>query len=359
MASFSKPLNDYFNVRPEKEAEEKYKAATSEYEAPFKEEQETATTGEANAKAEESKAHADALRNPQPKEGVTPEEKTIHDLMTGENGGPRVNPQTGKPYSYMEAYTAVKQAAQDTKPDKTPNDFDQFLSDWLKDRNAPDNAHNRLLARKEWATAGQAPQHDPRQMIVGPDNKVIELKPGMTVPDGSKTVNGELTHKPSADEQKRADLVENLNENLDQLEDIVNRRPDLFGKIAGRTTKAKEWLGSDDPDIAALKGIEDRLGMVQQSSHGMRSAQHVEASANSLLNGFKNGADAMKRAISDARNSGKTFTEDAQRAKGEKVPEHAKPKDLGAAPEGSKEGRTGTLPDGTKVVVKGGRLVAQ
>lgn len=34
-------------------------------------------------------------------------------------------------------------------------------------------------------------------------------------------------------------------------------------------------------------------------------------------------------------------------------------KDLGAAPAGKAEGATGTLPDGTKVMVKGGRMVAQ
>ena len=67
-----------------------------------------------------TEAETEALKNPQPKQGVTPEETTIHDLMTGENGQPRLNPQTNKPYSYLEAYQAVKQAAQDVKPEKTP-----------------------------------------------------------------------------------------------------------------------------------------------------------------------------------------------------------------------------------------------
>lgn len=57
------------------------------------------------------------LANPQPKQGLTPEETTIHDLMMGENGQPRINPQTQKPFTYLEAYQAVKQAGQDVKPD--------------------------------------------------------------------------------------------------------------------------------------------------------------------------------------------------------------------------------------------------
>ena len=39
--------------------------------------------------------------------------------MTGNNGQPQINPNTGQPYSYLEAYQAGKQAAQDTKPDKS------------------------------------------------------------------------------------------------------------------------------------------------------------------------------------------------------------------------------------------------
>ncbi len=57
------------------------------------------------------------LQHPQPKVGETPEETTVHDLMTGQNGQPRINPQTNKPYSYLEAFQAVNQAKQDVKPD--------------------------------------------------------------------------------------------------------------------------------------------------------------------------------------------------------------------------------------------------
>lgn len=274
--------------------------------------QRTATTAETNARipltqaqTAEAKARTAEIGNPKPKEekwtvvGKLPDGRVVqHEENSGQ-------------FKTTDEAHGVEPLKEPTP--HTPNDFEQFYADYIKENNFPDTSHNRLLARKAYAAAGQAPQHDPRQMAVGPDGTVIELKPGMKVPQGSKTVTGDLTNKPSADEQKRADLVENLNENLDQLEDIVGRRPDLFGKVAGRTTKFREWVGSDDPDIAALKGIEDRLGMVQQSSHGMRSAQHVEASANSLLNGFKNGTDAMKKAIADARASGKTFTQDAQR----------------------------------------------
>lgn len=46
--------------------------------------------------------------------GKTPAEITYADLMTGDNGKPRINPDTKKPYTNLEADAAVKQA-EDTK----------------------------------------------------------------------------------------------------------------------------------------------------------------------------------------------------------------------------------------------------
>lgn len=115
------------------------------------------------------------------------------------------------------------------------------------------------------------------------------------------------SHKPTVAEQNRSDLADNLNENLDKLEDIVNRRPELFGMVGGRTTQVRNFLGSNDKDIGALDTIEHQLGMVQQSTHGMRSAFGVQSAAKSVLNDFKNGPEALKGSIKAARDSAATF----------------------------------------------------
>lgn len=54
--------------------------------------------------------------------GKTPDEQTFHDLLAGENGNPRVNPSTGKPYTPFEAFSAVNQAKQDVKPPTAEED---------------------------------------------------------------------------------------------------------------------------------------------------------------------------------------------------------------------------------------------
>lgn len=313
IAGLFRPTDYVFNERPLDQARERYKNAVAEYEAPIVNEAKEAETEKNEATAENERAQAAKARNPQPKEGLTPEETTIHDLMTGENGQPRQNPETGKPYSYLEAYSAVQQAKSDTKAPPKQTDFEQYYADWLKDNHFPDTAHNRLLARSAYAAAGQAPQRPQQQLVVTPDNKVIEVRPGMTIPTGSKTVNGDLAGaKPNAEELKRSEMAENMEENLAKLEDIVKRRPDLFGPLAGRITEGKMMLGSDDPDIGALNTIKDQIGMAQQSAHSMRSAQHVEAAARSILNDFKNGPDAINSSIKTARDSLKTFTKDVQ-----------------------------------------------
>ena len=276
---------------------------------------EQAQTGLTKATTEHTQAQTDALQNPSAKVGATPEEQTIHDLMAGNNGAPQINPATKKPYSYLEAYMAVQQAKEGAKPQKPEkeNDFEKFYADWLKDNSFPDTAHNRLLARSQFAVAGQTPQRPQQQLAVGPDGKVLEVKPGMTLPQGAKTLSGDLAGaKPNAEELKRAEMAENVNENLDKLEEIVKRRPDLFGPVAGRMTEARMWAGSNDPDVGVLKTIHDNLGMAAQSAHSMRSAQHVETSANSVLNGFKNGPDAVLASAKALRDSVKTFTKDVQ-----------------------------------------------
>jgi hypothetical protein len=116
--------------------------------------------------------------------------------------------------------------------------------------------------------------------------------------------------KATADEQRRADLANNLSENLDQLEEIVTRRPELFGPVSGRLTGAKQWAGTNDPDVAALKTIAEQTGMAMVGTHAMRNAQHVEAAANSITGANKNTPAALlgpQGSIAKARQSLKTF----------------------------------------------------
>jgi len=95
--------NDIVHANLGKELEQSGAAASKQQDADVKNKAEEATT-------EHTQAETDALQNPQAKQGITPEEETFHDLVTGNNGQPRVNPDTKKPYTFPEALQFVSQA---------------------------------------------------------------------------------------------------------------------------------------------------------------------------------------------------------------------------------------------------------
>jgi hypothetical protein len=213
MVGFKNPqagvaIRQRFEQEPITRANEAYQRDTGEYNTAFNQEltRQNETRAEANEKREEAQTQADVaykkaqtknLLNPPEKQGLTPEETTIHDLMTGNNGQPRTDLKTGKPYDYLGAYTAVKQAAADTKAEKL-NDFEQYYKDFITDNHLPDSPHNRLLARQQYAAAGQAPERPPHALMIGPDNKAIDVRPGTVIPTGAKTAT-EVGGQPKAD----------------------------------------------------------------------------------------------------------------------------------------------------------------
>ena len=200
---------------------------------------------------------------------------------------------------------------------KTPTvpEEEKAISDYLGGKSLPDTPANRTQARIALKQSEQLPQRPERTLMEVPQadgsSKIIEATPGMTIPKGAKPaskIGGD--DKATADETRRADLASNMNENLNQLEDILTRRPDLFGWFSGRETELKGTIGTSDPDVAALKTIKEQMGMAMVGAHAMRNAQHVEAAANSIVNGYHNSPDAIKNAISKARSSLQTFIDD-------------------------------------------------
>jgi len=263
--------------------------------------------GRAKTAADEERQQAEEQRKQNPAPPNKEEQWTTVPGMTGpkgeliqeekNSGQLRYAPLTGQP----------------VKPE-TQNFEEKEFQEWLKTH--PNGT--RLQFEQQRSAATQKPEREPKQLAVGPDGTVIELKPGSKVPQGTKTV--QKYGEPTADETRRADLARNMNENLDQLEEIVKRRPDLFGPVAGRTTKAWQFLGSGDADIAALQTLSEQTGMAMVGAHAMRNAQHVEAAANAITNSYKNKPDAVLSSIAKARKSLETFLKDE--AKG---PPTAKP----------------------------------
>lgn len=137
-----------------KRLEAKRAAATEEQKRKAGLEERRVGTEERRVGVEEEKEKREAATAGQPKEGLTPEETTLHDLMTGDNGKPRTNPDTGKPYEYLDAFTKVQEAKQGAKPAPKPSDEDKYIADFLSANKLPDTPQNRVRAQERFKTLG-------------------------------------------------------------------------------------------------------------------------------------------------------------------------------------------------------------
>jgi|SRR5882757_645133 len=239
-------------------------------------------------------AHAAAVSSPAPKGA---QDKAIDDLV----GTP--NPDNGgKPYTYADAFSHIQdsiQGAKITKP-PVPTEEDKAISDLLGAKGKPNTPANRDAARSTLKTRDR-PAKDPDIADLGKQIKQAQL---------------EKLKEATPDEQRRADLANNLEENLNNLEDIAKRRPELFGPMAGRMTGLRQTVGSSDPDVAALKVIEEQTGLAMVGAHAMRNAQHAEKAAQSITGANHNTASALlapNGPIARARESVATFKADANR----------------------------------------------
>jgi len=217
LAAINPITNRIFNQMPEQRAEQNYKNATAEYEAPIAEQDKEAQAEQNQARAELERQQAETLRkNGGQKQGLTPEETTIHDLMTGESGTPRVNPQTGNPYSYLEAYAAVNQAKQDPQV----KDKQQDIGDYLAANKLTDTPANRETARKAIAERGKQepgsymPLYDDKGHVTGawdPKSGHIVKPPAEGLP--GTTGAGVTQQTKAADANKKA---------LDPLQGVID-----------------------------------------------------------------------------------------------------------------------------------------
>ena len=92
-----------------------------------------------------------------------------------------------------------------------------------------------------------------------------------------------------ADEQKKAELSENVVFNANNMASILARRPDIVGKVAGRFTTLDQMAGTNDPDITSLQQDMHNIAIANVGIHGMRANDAVHDVETNILNNFKNG----------------------------------------------------------------------
>lgn len=108
-------------------------------------------------------------------------------------------------------------------------------------------------------------------------------------------------------ERKQRDLGINAIENLNTIQSVLQRRPDLLGVIEGRVSSGKALTGTNDKDLAAVNQALDNWALASTGAHGIRSVEARTDAKRDLLNSFKNGPDAVNAAINTSRASLQQF----------------------------------------------------
>ena len=280
------PASYDLNIRPQEQARQAYNAATNEWKAGQEEENRQSEEDLRAAQTKEAKERADFLRKGGVKPGVTPEETTIHDLMTGENGQPRINPATNKPYSYLEAYQAVEKSKAEAHPQNTK---DEDVADYLAANNLKDTPANREKARGAIAERGKQepgnfmPLYDDKGHVTGGwDPKSGRVVNAPNLPGTTSAGIGQQ-NKATAENQKQVqplqDVLDEIAESREfaQSPSATNDYGLLMNFIGVTKPASLAKLRLNQNEVALAKGTRSTLGDVTALAQKVENGQMLTA----------------------------------------------------------------------------------
>jgi hypothetical protein len=238
------PFNAYFNQRPEQQAEQKYKTATEEYEAPINEGEKEASTEEHESAAERDRAQAEALRHPQPKEEESG--KTI----TTDQGVMQWNPET-KRYDIKAGGAPTKENAKD-----------EDVQDYLQANKLEDTPANREKARGAIAERGktEAGNYLPVNDATGATKGWIDPKSRhyVSVEDikgaNAAAPGGVIPPKPTMQMRNVGAQAALVHEQMPTVISEIQQMKDELGPLEGRWNEFMQGkIGLDNPKFAGLR----------------------------------------------------------------------------------------------------------
>lgn len=201
----------------------------------------------------------------------------------------------------------------------TPNSDDNTIKAVQSDVDHLQNLAT-ITAKRESDALDQAAQRKTDQQTQIVDEKADQQrqtnaeKPQKAQKPQNVDANGNPVWVPgvTADERKKAELSENVVFNANNIASILQRRPDIVGKVAGRFTTLDQMAGTNDPDITSLQQDMHNIAIANVGIHGMRANDAVHDVEKNILNNFKNGPLAIGGALKSTANSVQTFIDNAR-----------------------------------------------
>src|ERR1035437_3485037 len=141
--------------------------------------------------------------------------------------------------------------------------------------------------------------------------------PGVQTTDKGEAVGVKVGKGNEATSMRlnKADLSQNVQLNAKNAIQLLNDRPDLLGKVAGRFTNVAQMAGTDDDDIVRLSIQVHNMAVASAGIHGQRGQAAVEAYEKDILNKFHNSAKSTIAGMNEISGSVQTFIDDAKMGK--------------------------------------------
>lgn len=180
----------------------------------------------------------------------------------------------------------------DTRSDATHYTADQSLKGKVVGAGASTYGADQRLTGTEYSADARE-----RAAKYGADRADNRLDRSIAAGYGRQDRGFEHTDtKPTADEDKRADLSEAFRTYATELKEIATRRPELFGRAAGTSLglKVRGMVHPDDADVRAIARIKENIGLVSQAAHSLRSAPHIVTAADKAADTTQNAESLIK-----------------------------------------------------------------
>ena len=111
--------------------------------------------------------------------------------------------------------------------------------------------------------------------------------------------------QPTATERTKGDLAQSAVERIGEMRGVIAKHPEYFGAGAGRGTKFKEWLGSQDPDAQTYLSANQYLADHSAAVFGGRS-KYISQKLESLTDPHSN-TGALSAALDEAERGAQGF----------------------------------------------------
>lgn len=137
-----------------------------------------------------------------------------------------------------------------------------------------------------------------------------EALPGAMLNDQNKPVGTAFQQnvRPTGQERNKADLANSAHDQIADLKSIVQKRPDIFGPAAGRSTDFSVWVGSQDPDAQRFRAARTIAGDHLAGVFGGRSEAALKA-LDDAIGHFKDNPAAVAAGLDQLEKANSRFSQ--------------------------------------------------